>query len=138
MTRSAGRISGEAGRGGRAGRGRGGARVGASPVPVAARGTNYNKTALKRAVDDIRRTGPIQWKQVALRYKELSGEDALREGKGLRKAWIERSCSKTFRSMLFLILCLLKNKFSKQVLKTIRQPSDTNNGSSTYKYAKTI
>jgi hypothetical protein len=92
MARTASRNAGEGGGGERGGRGGLVCRIGAAPVPVVSRGSNYNKKSLKRAVAEVRPIGPLQWKQVAVRYKEFSGESLLRNDRLLKKAWFERYC----------------------------------------------
>jgi hypothetical protein len=71
MVRAAGRNAGEGGPGGRV-------------------RAHYNKKALKRVRDEVRPTGPLPLKQVAVRYKEFSGVSVLRDEKLLIKAWFER------------------------------------------------
>lgn len=48
---------------------------------------NYSSKSLMDAMDSVRPVGPEQWKLVAQKYQELSGEEKEREIDGLKKHW---------------------------------------------------
>ena len=72
-----------AGRGGRAG-GRGGRQRGSK---------NYNKTKFIEVVDEIRPYGAEMWNNVSTRYKEVTGEESVRDGKDLKDYWVKKCCN---------------------------------------------
>ena len=70
------------GRGG--GGGHGGRQAGAK---------NYRNGILIDIIDELRPFGNNMWELVAQRYKELSGEDVLRDVKDLKDHWVKKLCN---------------------------------------------
>ncbi len=60
----------------------------------AAGAKNYKKKVLLDVVKEILPHGSYAWEQVAVAYKEKSGESELRDKDDVKRHWVERMCNK--------------------------------------------
>ena len=60
----------------------------------AAGAKNYKKKILLEVVQDILPNGSYAWEQVAVAYKEKSGESEVRDKADVKRHWVEKMCNK--------------------------------------------